>query len=182
MKLLSIFSLLVTGFLLVGCTSSTQPTPDKPKFDMTELNYKAAEKLLINSGIPRESVVIMATVVNIDEIEKSSTLGRLISEQISSHFILKGMNVIEMKFRENVYMKQNEGELMLTREIGKLATSYRANAVIVGTYAIGNSAVYINLKIIDPKSNVALSATDYVLPMNNDIDDMLGIGRKSRPF
>ena len=70
MKLLSIFSLLVTGFLLVGCTPSTQPTPDKPKFDMTELNYKAAEKLLINSGIPRESVVIMATVVNIDEIEK----------------------------------------------------------------------------------------------------------------
>lgn len=180
MKILSMISFLLIGFILSGCALSSQPTADKPKFDMTDLNYKAAEKLLLHSGIPKESIIIMATVVNIDEIEKSSTLGRLISEHISSQFIHKGMNVVEMKFRENVYIKQNEGEMMLTREIGKLATSYRANAVVVGTYAISNSAVYINLKIIDPKTNVAISATDYVLPMNSDIEDM--VGKKSRLF
>ncbi|ATB70025.1 hypothetical protein SJPD1_1920 [Sulfurospirillum diekertiae] len=180
MKVLYTLSILLMTFLLSGCVASSQPNPDKPKFDITELNYKAAEKLVIASGLQQESVIIMATVVNIDEIEKSSTLGRLISEQISTHFVHKGMNVIEMKFRENVYMKQNEGEMMLTREIGKLARSYSANAVIVGTYAIGNSAVYVNLKIIDPRTNVALSATDYILPMNSDIEDMLG--KRTRLF
>jgi len=124
--------------------------------------------------LPLESAIIMATVVNIDDIENSSTLGRLISEQISARFIQAKMNVIEMKFRENVYIKQNTGELMLTREIGKIAKTHSANAIIVGTYAVANSAVYVNIKIINPSTNIAIAATDYVLPMNRDVEDMIG--------
>lgn len=181
MKISHIICLALALFLFSGCAESGQPNSAKTvKFDITDLNYKAADKLLREAQLPAGSVVIMATVVNIDDIENSSTLGRLISEHVSSHFTRKNMNMIEMKFRENVYMKQNEGELMLTREIGKIAKNHSANAIVVGTYALSNSAVYINLKIIDPRTNVAISATDYVLPMNNDISDMSG--KKVRMF
>ncbi len=171
MKLQALIVLLAT-LLFSGCLGNTQPTP--AKMGITELNYQAADKLIAQSQLPKEAVLIMATVVDIDDIEKSSTLGRLISEHIASRLVHKDMHVIEMKFRENVYMKHNEGEMMLTREIGKIAKNYSANAVVVGTYAIGSSAVFVNLKVIDPRTNVALSATSYTLPMNDDIEDLLG--------
>lgn len=179
MKISYIFFTLIFSLLFNGCVASNQTdlTPTV-KYDMTSINYKAAEKLLLDAKLPLESAVIMATVVNIDDIENSSTLGRLISEQMSARFIQAKMNVIEMKFRENVYIKQNTGELMLTREIGKIAKTHSANAIIVGTYAVANSAVYVNIKIINPSTNIAIAATDYVLPMNRDVEDM--IGKKSR--
>ncbi len=179
MKISYIFCTLIFALLFNGCVASNQTDlTHSIKYDMTNINYKAAEKLLLDAKLPLESAVIMATVVNIDDIENSSTLGRLISEQMSARFIQAKMNVIEMKFRENVYIKQNTGELMLTREIGKIAKTHSANAIIVGTYAVANSAVYVNIKIINPSTNVAIAATDYVLPMNRDVEDM--IGRKSR--
>lgn len=179
MKISYIFYTILLAFFFNGCVASNQADlTHSVKYDMTSMNYKAAEKLLLDAKLPLESAVIMATVVNIDDIENSSTLGRLISEQISARFIQAKMNVIEMKFRENVYIKQNTGELMLTREISKIAKTHSANAIIVGTYAVANSAVYVNIKIINPSTNVAIAATDYVLPMNRDVEDM--IGKKSR--
>ncbi len=181
MKLLYIIYAILLAFSFNGCVAPNQPDPmQSVKYDMTSVNYKAAEKLLLDAKLPLGSAIIMATVVNIDDIENSSTLGRVISEQMSSRFVQNGMNVIEMKFRENVYIKQNTGELMLTREIGKIAKTHSANAVIVGTYAMSNSAVYVNLKIINPSTNVVIAATDYILPMNRDVEDMSG--KKSRMF
>jgi TolB-like protein len=175
MKISYIFYTILLAFLFNGCVASNKAdVTHSVKYDMTSINYKAAEKLLLDAKLPLESAIIMATIVNIDDIENSSTLGRLISEQISARFIQEKMNVIEMKFRENVYIKQNTGELMLTREIGKIAKTHSANAIIVGTYAVANSAVYVNIKIINPSTNIAIAATDYVLPMNRDVEDMIG--------
>jgi len=175
MKISYIFYTILLAFLFNGCVASNKTDlTHSVKYDMTSINYKAAENLLLDAKLPLESAIIMATVVNIDDIENSSTLGRLISEQISARFIQAKMNVIEMKFRENVYIKQNTGELMLTREIGKIAKTHSANAIIVGTYAVANSAVYVNIKIINPSTNIAIAATDYVLPMNRDVEDMIG--------
>jgi len=180
MKALALIFLLLMSLFFVGCSVSNQSEVVQPiKGDITELNYKAADKLLLEARLPKESVMIMATVVNIDDIEKSSTLGRLISEQISSYFVHKNMNVIEIKFRDNIYMKRNEGELMLTREIGNIAKNYKASSIIVGTYAIGGSMVYVNLKIIDPSTNLMMSAVNYSIPVNSDIEDMLGSSRKT---
>lgn len=172
MRLLNLASILFVSFLLVGCAAKD---PSKAvQFDMTKQNYQASEKLLKEAGLPAGTAIIMATVVNIDDIENSSTLGRSISEQVSSRLVQAGMNVIEMKFRESLYMKQNAGELMLSRDIEKIAKTHSSNVVVIGTYAMSKSAVYVNLKMIDPSTNVALSSNDYVLPMNEDVAEMAG--------
>ncbi len=172
-------SIAVSVLLLSGCGSKPEPmsvlNPAENYF--VKSNYLAANHLLslTLNRLPVGSSVIMATVVNTDAIEKSSTLGRAISDQVSTRFVQSGMKVIEVKFRDNIYVKQNEGELALTREIEKIAKNHNANAVIVGTYAISEQSVFINLRIIDPATNIAIGATDYVLPMNNDMKTMLGI-------
>ena len=81
--------------------------------------------------------------------------------------------MLEMKFRENIYMKQNEGELLLTREITSAAKQHNAQAVIVGTYGVADDVVFINLKIVQPISNLVLAVHDYALPRDVNLRAML---------
>lgn len=174
------FAPVVVVLAMTGCAEFAAPKPNSAyaqpvNVDFIGVNYKAADQLLAGAmpKLAKGSAVIMATVVNIDALESSSTLGRGISEQVTTRFSQAGYNMIELKFRDSVYMRRSEGELMLTREISQVARAHNANAVIVGTYAEAGVTVFVNLKVIDPNSNVVLAATDYALPMSSDVRRLL---------
>jgi TolB-like protein len=137
-------------------------------------NYKAADTLIKQVGdrLNPSQAMIIATIVNIDELSSSSTFGRLVSEQVSARFSQAKFSMIEMKFRDYVYMKQDQGELLLTREIKDVATNHNAQAVIVGTYALSEDRVYVNLKVIQPSTNIVLAVHDYAFPMDESIRSM----------
>jgi len=185
----SISSLLLIALLaLAGCATSNtignersginvevaEPVPGNP---IIAANYVAANSLISKSKhhLDIEKPIIIATVVDIDDLEKSSTLGRLISEHVSARFSISNFKMIEMKFQNSVYMKRNEGELLLTREIRDIAQNHNAQAVIVGTYSKAATTVFINLKIIRPESNIVISAQDYALSLDKDISKLLAI-------
>jgi len=174
----------VVGILTLGatgCATETTNTRKAPTYEqaqanpLTPANYAAAETLLSNlqGQLDPSLPLLAATVVNIDALDSSSTLGRVISEQVSARFTLAGLRMIEMKFRNNVYMARDQGEMMLTREIRDIANSHRAQAVIVGTYAQSSEMVFVNLKVIQPETNVVLAVHDYVLPLDNMTSSML---------
>lgn len=116
---------------------------------------------------------IVATLVNIDQLEQSSTLGRLISEQVASRMTQMGFSVLELKVRNGVYMKRNEGELLLTREIKEVASTHNAQAVIVGTYAESATLVHVNLKVVNPATSMVIAAHDYALPLDKQISSLI---------
>lgn len=118
------------------------------------------------------STMVIASLVNLDALDRSSTLGRVISEQVSATFTKTGYQMRELKLAHDVFVRQ-QGELMLTREVRELARVHDAQAVVVGTYATGRERVYVNLKVIRPQDNVVLAAHDYVLPMDRNIRKML---------
>ena len=172
-------SLLVSllALTLLG-TAGCAPTEKGPSYAAARsnpfipTNHQAADALL--AQMPGGGgTMIIATLVNIDALENSSTLGRLISEQISARFTQAGYRMVEMKFRNNVYMSQSQGELMLTREIHELASSYSAQAMVVGTYGESKDYVFVNLKVIQPNTNVILAVHDYALPIDGNVRTML---------
>ncbi|WP_296000417.1 FlgO family outer membrane protein [Rugamonas sp.] len=138
-------------------------------------NYAAADGLLtqLNGKLTADKPLIMATVVNIDALEQTSTLGRLVSEQISTRMAQGGLNMLEMKLRNSVYLKRNQGELMLTRELGEVAQSHNAQAIVVGSYAETSDMVFINIKVIQPNTNFVLAGQDYVLAKEGIVRSML---------
>ena len=137
-------------------------------------NYKAADALIaqIGSKLNPAQAMIIATVVNIDDLNNSSTFGRLVSEQVSARFSQANFSMIEMKFRDYVYMKQDQGELLLTREIKDVAKNHNAQAVIVGTYALSGDEIFVNLKVIQPTTNIVLAVHDYAFPMDGNLKSM----------
>lgn len=167
-----------------GCAPTT--TKKEPTFDnaaqnaFIPTNQQAATALLAQaktSLIPSQPLIV-ATLVDINVLEKSSTMGRMVSEQISAAFSRAGYHMIEMKFRENVYMKRTEGELLLTREINEVARLHNAQAVIVGTYAVASDVVFVNLKVVQPNSNLVLAAHDYALPLDSNVRAMMSSGSR----
>lgn len=194
-KRLSVLAAALVGVALLGGCETMQQTPKAPEptYDQarvnsfTTANYAAATELMKRfqgvgatnnfDSTAATSPFIVATLVNIDKLEQSSTFGRLISEQIASRVTQLGHNVVELKVRNSVFMKRNEGEFLLTREIKEVASAHKAQAVIVGTYAESSDFVYVNLKVVNPANNMILAAYDYALPMNKEIRRMVAVNR-----
>ncbi len=185
--------LVLAGLGLSGCETIRrdgdlpEPTYEEAgKNSFGQANYRAVAELMQRYGAPASvnnrpessaAPFIVATVANIDQLEQSSTLGRLISEQVSSRLSQMGHQVVELKLRNGIYMKRNEGEFLLTREIKEVASAHRAQAVVLGTYAESASYIHVSLKLVNPANSMILSAHDYALPLDRQVRSML---RKSQ--
>ena len=168
--------------LLAGCATEHEPTYEEAAvYEFIRTNHEAADQLLANMPAPAAAsstgsggTILVATLADINRLEQSSALGRMISENISSRFAQRGRSVVEMKLRGSVFVRNNQGEFLLTREIKELAREYDADAVVVGTYTDGSSFVFVSLKIIDPASGVIKAAHDYTLPLDNQVQRLVG--------
>ena len=116
---------------------------------------------------------MVASLVSIDAMQESSTLGRLLGEQLAARLTQRGYRVLELKLRQSVFVRESQGELLLSREVKDITQSHQVETVLVGTYAVGGGYVYINVKLVRPQDNVVLAATDYVLPMNQAVAPLL---------
>jgi hypothetical protein len=139
------------------------PTERQKQFIMS--NYHAVDRLLKNISDPELNSyqpLIVCTVVDIDNLNKSSTIGRLISAQLISRLQQQGYtDVMQLEARESV-TPSADGMTLLSRDAQKIARSYNAQAVVVGTFGTTKDGSFVHLEILD--GNRVLSATDYALP------------------
>lgn len=168
-------ALPLLGLLLTGCVASA-PYMEAKNDPLIQANAQATDALIasINPAhvFPADATLLVATLVDLDSLNESSTLGRSISEQVQARLTQRGYSVIEMKLRGQLLMKKNQGELMLSRELQDLRKTHSAEAVVVGTYTLAKNAVYINLKMIGV-DNIAVGAHSYALPLDRNVRSML---------
>jgi hypothetical protein len=130
--------------------------------DARELKLKIrelAEQLI--AGIrdcSLQGVVALPTAfVNLDNFNETSSLGRLIAEQMFHEFTQRGFPIREYRLPATIRVHPGEGELYLSREIGNAAPSPRS-AVIVGTYSGDRRALFINARLVKPDGQVLRTA------------------------
>lgn len=170
-------ALLVTAFAVAGFGCATDGGFQSPNNAplLIESNYQAAGHLMASAKptLDKSAPIIVATFVSIDDLNRSSRLGRLFSEQVSAKITQLGYTVIELKLRGTLFIKHSEGELLLSREVREISSSHNAQAVIVGTYAEGSTHIWINVKAVGAKSNVIVAAHDYALPLTANLRTLL---------
>ncbi|MDD5326334.1 MAG: FlgO family outer membrane protein [Phycisphaerae bacterium] len=147
---------------------------------VTAANYKAAEYLIgkLPKDMPKTSPLLVASLVNVDDLSQSSTFGRMVSEQISSRFKQLGYTAMEMKLRTTVFIKEGSGEFLLSRELSDISAKHNARAVVVGTYAAASDRVYLTVRVIDVTDSSILASYDYNIPMTRDVFKMLLKGKE----
>ena len=167
-------ALLVTLYLgILGCASTADDTPARTivrDANLVDASYAAADALLERAPWLRErgDPLLATTFMDINNLEASSALGRVIGEQIGSRFAQKGFTVIELKMRHNIFVAEGTGELMLSRSLREISQSHNAAAVITGTYAVARQSVYVTARLIRALDNRVLAAYDYALPYGPD--------------
>jgi hypothetical protein len=133
--------------LLAGCGAPsgvrTDPTYDEAAASkFVALNKDAIFKLVaeFDRGPNGDMPVLVATVVNVNDMRRSAPLGRTLSEQYASNMATAGFNVKEMKLRGDVFIREETGELLLSREIKDIARSHNANMVWDSGRGVGEKA------------------------------------------
>jgi TolB-like protein len=142
--------------------------------DIIAANHNAAQMLIEGSKSPlsKSQPILVTSFVDIDELQ-SSTMGRMAAEQVSSKFSQQGFSVVELKLRKELFIKENSGEFILSREIKNLSTEHDAQAVLAGTYAAGANSLFVTTKLIRISDGMILSSHDYMLPMGPDAQRLL---------
>lgn len=144
--------------------------------DLIGINYKVADSLVaqLKGKIEHDKPILVATMVNLNNLEETSSLGRITSEQIASRFTQKGYLLIEMKFGDSVYIAKKTGELVLTREVQKLLSEHGAQGVIVGSYTEGKYKVHMNTKLVKKDDlNSVIASYDYEINKNIEVARLL---------
>jgi TolB-like protein len=161
-------SLLCAVVLTACATGPTYQAAETSEF--TKANYAAVEKLVEATAVPvaKNAPLLIATMVNIDSLRQSSRFGRLISEQIATRLTQLGYNVVEMKLRNDVYIREGAGELLLSRDVRDLSKNYNAQVVVVGNYAVAAGYVYLTLKAVTVTDNRVVGAVNYLLPLTEN--------------
>ena len=174
------FGLLVLLILLGACAPSSQqakhakspaasyPFYVEPYSTVLESSYLAGDRLaraLLHRHFPLDTPIMAASFVNIDNLTKSSTFGRIISEQISSRLAQHDFRIIEVKLRqESIFIKKGQGEFMLSRELKDLGDSREIRAVLVGTYAVSEYFTFVSARIVRVEDSSVLASYDYEVP------------------
>jgi hypothetical protein len=169
-----------TAVALLGACGTPSNVRTDPTYDeaaaskFVALNKDAISKLVADfpSG---DAPVLVSTVVNVNDMRRTAPLGRTLSEQYASQMATSGFNVKEMKLRGDVFIREETGELLLSREIKDIARSHNANMVLVGTYSAAANFTYVSLKFVRTEDSRIIRAYDYALPNDKDVTKLLQV-------
>ena len=181
-------SLVVTALaatLLAGCTASAPPARVEPTYQdaASSAFIKSSREAIgtLTAGFEMDTLgtgpVLVATVVNVNDMSRSAPLGRTLSEQYASQMAALGFNVKELKLRGDVFVKEGAGELLLSREIKDIARNHNAAMVLVGTYSAAANYTYVSLKLVRTEDSRIVRGHDYALPNDRDVQRLLAVPR-----
>ncbi len=117
--------------------------------------------------------IAVTTFVEIDNLYQSSTFGRILAEQLISELSMRGYNVIEIRLSDAVQIMEEQGELGLSRQVDTLRGQQSLSGLVVGTYAASPERVYVNSRIIDPKSSNVVSVASVEMKKTSEISQLL---------
>ncbi|MBF0187124.1 MAG: hypothetical protein HQL50_04280 [Magnetococcales bacterium] len=184
---ITLLALMGSAALMAGCSPYphaqegthpliSQPETQRPKRSITLAAYNAAEALVINLGdrLPKRHKILPTSFVNSDKLSETSPLGRHLASLIGSRLSQYGYSLLEIKLRKNVFVKEGEGEFILSRDQTKINTTYKVRAIMVGSYTVSRTRVDVSVKLVRAKDQVVMTAYDFSLPKDGDIQALLG--------
>ncbi len=118
-------------------------------------------KLLVSNAreeLDEDYTVIVTTFVNLNDLYRTSSLGRYISEQLVSEFQQAGLNIIEIRKSPSIMISKDFGEYGLSRDMEELDFVHQAQALVVGTYTFSDGKLFLNARLLQNRDGLILSS------------------------
>lgn len=143
-----------------------------------------ADRLLeANEEAVSGRTILAASFVSVDQFDRSSSFGKLVSEMLVSEFNRRGLRVREYRTRSAPEPVPGSGEFILTREPAARPALGAGDLVLAGTYYSDEANVFVNARLFDAVDGMVLSASSMVLPQSETTRTMLarGSGMRMQP-
>ena len=120
----------------------------------------------------------VTTFVDLNDLYKTSSFGRVYAEQLMGELAVRGYDVVELRHADALQFLGGPegGEFGLSREVSQVRRSRDLGAVIVGTYLASPNRVYINARLVDPSNSAILSAGSVEIDRSKEVAKLLRIG------
>lgn len=177
-----ILTCLALLFLSFGCASTpeSQAVVNRGKAVKELVPNRFGEETLareLNKNLRypefKKYPVIVTTFVDLNDLEKTSVFGRVMAEKLLHHMNQEGFHVVEVRRAQDLFIKKEVGEMILTRNTSELAKATKAKSVLVGTYVATTNALIINGRLVDIKTPRILSTFSYEVPITDEIESLL---------
>ncbi len=148
--------------------------------DLVDYSYGIADDLVKNAFpplIPRQRGMALLTTTFVDNnnLKITSHFGRLLQDNIGSRFVQQGYTVHEVKLTNNLHIEEGSGETILSRDLGRLNRSQKAQAILVGTISRTQRTMYISARLINPHDSTIISSKNYRLYMDDNVLAMFNL-------
>ena len=171
-----ILPLSVLALLFTGC-SEKEPIQQQPVQTKTANYTKSvtsgetihqnlnnailsiADQLFLTNIIKdKNTTLILTSFVDLDNLNKTTTFGRLLSESMFNELHIRSFRVTDFR-GQNAISVNAEGEFHITRDVEKLKDHISATEyVVVGTYVkFEQGNILLNARIIDSETGEIIS-------------------------
>jgi TolB-like protein len=161
-------------------SNSKIPTPKAGIEDGREFRLKIrelADRLLeADEASLRGRTIVPVSFVSVDGFDRSSSFGKLVSEQLISELNRRGLHIREYRTRNAPEPRPGAGEFMLTREPAARPALEPGVLVAAGTYYSDEDNLFINARLFDALDGMVLTAASMVMPQNPTTRTMLARG------
>lgn len=127
--------------------------------------------LTLNQGghSERQMVLLPITFVNLDDLSRTSTFGRFCSEQLAEEMKLRDYGVVELRRLRELLILPRTGELGLGRDTAEIFNTYKANAILFGTYTITAQQVVLSVRLVQTKTNSLMAVGTAFFDRRNNL-------------
>ena len=145
---------------------------------LVESSHQVVDRLVDTSQqvLASDKAIIVASLVNVNDLQESSALGRIVAEQVRSRLTQLGYTTQELRYRGSVLVRAGNGDLVLSRDVKNIRNAQQAQAVGAGGYAVAESSVYVTLRIVRAADGIVISSADYALQKGEDVTTLLEAG------
>ncbi len=160
---------LLSALMLSGC-SPWYYHNDIEDDDLVEVSYNAVDQLLLNlkQPLPKGSLVVINSMVNVDDLGQTLPFGRIVSDQLTSSLHRAGYRVMGMELPTEIFAKNDAGILQIPEKTKDALNAVHASAIVIGSYAAGRDNVYVTLRVVDIATQNFIASTDYSIPRGPD--------------
>jgi len=143
--------------------------------DLVDVSYDAVSELKsrLKRTIPKNSLIVVSTLLNVDNLNKTSAFGRIVSDQIASAFHKDGYQIVGMEMPIDLFLMKEDGTLELSEETKAMLKRYRAGVLVGGVYAPGSKNSYVSLRVVELSTRNIISSTDFSVAMGPDAKKLM---------
>jgi TolB-like protein len=154
---------------------------EDPYADTLNLIIRSMAGSIDNSArgkIAPSATVAVMTFVDVDNMYRSATFGRYITEEMITNLAGAGYKVKEIRVSPDIFTDIRIGELGLTREMSQIVANANADSLLVGTYTKAGDTILVEARLVKADTGIVIGSGSGVIEAGESNKLIAGLLKK----